>query len=137
MKGLCVFAFLLLIIMPLFQVQQGDFLSKCNAEEVYFVKNRNGKQCYEKQETKDFSIVDFAKTEGVILKYSTGQKDKILEDFGVKVIKKEQIENRDIIYGYTKFYSDFIYIKNKQSNIQIAESEDCIIVGFPIIYSGF
>ncbi len=137
MKGLYFFAILLLIALPLFQVQNKNLVSICEASEVYFVKQKGGKQYYEKQEKKDFYVNDFTKTEGVMLKFSKDKKQEIMENFNVKVIKKEQIDGLNIIYGYTDFYSNFIYIKGKQSNVQIAESDDCVIVGFPIIYSGY
>ena len=137
MKSLGLFAFLLVLLLPLYQVQNGNFIYFCDACEVFFVKEKNGKLCYEKQEKTNFSVDDFAKTEGVILKFAKNTMSEILRDLKIKVIKKELVEGVEITQGYTDLYSDFVYVNGKQSNVQIAETIDAIVVGLPVIYSGF
>ena len=63
--------------------------------------------------------------------------DCVIKDFDIKIIKAENIDGLNVLYGYTNIYSDFIYVYGKQSNVQLVESQNKIIVGFPLILSGF
>ena len=136
MKAIIFFIVCSVVILPLYQVQRGDVFDIDGVEEVYFVKIQNGKQCYEKQENKTFSIEDLSNNEGVILTVNKGL-DCVIKDFDIKIIKAENIDGLNVLYGYTNIYSDFIYVYGKQSNVQLVESQNKIIVGFPLILSGF
>lgn len=47
------------------------------------------------------------------------------------------VGNTMIMNGYTSKYSDFRYVDGKKYNAQVAFTEDYIIVGLPMILTGF
>lgn len=136
MKAIIFFTVCLAIILPLYHVQKGDVFDVEGLKEIYFVKMDDGKAVYEKQNKTNFEIGDLSNNEGVIITID-GEIDKAIESFDIKIIKTEEIEGLNVLYGYTNMYNDFIYIDGKQSNVQLVQNQNEIIVGFPIILSGF
>lgn len=47
------------------------------------------------------------------------------------------IENLKVYYGYTELFNKFVVHDNKKINVQIAQREDCWILGMPLILTGF
>lgn len=45
--------------------------------------------------------------------------------------------NTKSYYGYSDVFNSCIYIENKKCNVQIAEDQNNITIGFPIILGGF
>ena len=136
MKGVVFFSLCLALVFPIYQVQRGDVFDVCGLKDVYFVKTEKGKTYCEKQDKKTFSIQDMNNQQGVVLIFESNLED-LIHGLKIKIFKKENIENLNIYYGYTPIYSDAIFIDDKQANVQIVEREGEMIVGFPIILSGF
>ena len=42
-----------------------------------------------------------------------------------------------IIYAYTNLINDYVEVDNKKVNIQIANIEDCSVIGWPLILGSF
>ncbi len=135
MKGLLCFGTILALIFPLYNVQSKDIFSIEGISSICFVKEKDGKLVYELQDMQNISDVQNA--EGLILTFDGCNLDNVRAKLDVRVIKEEIVEGINIIYGYTAYYTDFIYIDGKQANVQIVENEDSIIAGFPIILSGY
>lgn len=52
-------------------------------------------------------------------------------------VKTEKINNLCIFYGYTSFYQDCVYIDNKKVNVQFVLNDNNLVVGFPMILTGY
>lgn len=52
-------------------------------------------------------------------------------------VKMEKIDNLCIFYGYTPFYQDCVYIDNKKVNVQFVLNDNNLVVGFPMILTGY
>lgn len=63
--------------------------------------------------------------------------EKILSRFDVKIISKQNICEKKVIYAYSKFFSGYNLARNKDQNIQIVVRENDVVVGIPLIVSGF
>lgn len=63
--------------------------------------------------------------------------EKILSRFGVKIISEQNICEKKVIYAYSKFFSGYNLARNKDQNIQIVVRENDVVVGIPLIVSGF
>lgn len=137
MKILLCFSLLLVFIFPLFNVQKDDMFALEGVSALYFVKNDNGKQYYEKQEKLDFSQSELANLDGIIMTFENLELETVAKNLNLKKVKQELVDDMEIIYGYSDLYDDFIYIDGKQTNVQMLKKQNEVIVGFPIILSGF
>ena len=54
-----------------------------------------------------------------------------------QIFKRQSVEGIEIYEGYTNSYKDFRYVGGQKINIQIAVKEKEVIVGFPLILTGF
>ena len=54
-----------------------------------------------------------------------------------QIFKRQSVEGIEIYEGYTNCYKDFRYVGGQKINIQIAVKEKEVIVGFPLILTGF
>ncbi len=137
MKSLLCFCGILLAVFPLFNVQRNDVFSIGNISSVYFVQREEGKQVYIKQEKQEFSQIELAKNEGVILEIENSSLKEVCESLSMQIVKCEVVDGQNTIFGWTDMYSDFVWLQGKQVNVQLLESDKKIVVGFPIILSGF
>lgn len=62
---------------------------------------------------------------------------KLENELDLTTLKVQNLNETIVIYGYSSFYSDFIYMDNKKVNVQLAIKDDDIIAGFPLIVTGF
>lgn len=104
---------------------------------IYFVRWEDGKQVYLKQEKRDFSQEELAKNEGIILTIENSSLSSIRDFLNLQVVSEEVVDGRENIYGWTNLYADFVWLKGKQTNVQIFDGGKEIVVGFPVIFSGF
>jgi len=137
MKGLLCFCGILAVVFPLFNVQKKDIFAMENISNVYFVQWNDGKQEYLRQEKREFSQAELSKNEGVILVVEGSCVDDVCEYLNLKIAKREEVNGREVIFGWTDMYSDFVWMQGKQVNVQLLEDKDKTIVGFPVILSGF
>ena len=137
MKWLLCFCGILLLVFPLFNVQKKDVFAFEKISEIYFVRWQDGKQEVLRQEKKEFSQMDLAKNQGVVLTIEKSSVDEVCEQFDVSVSKQESVNDMKIVYGWTNLQSNFVWLKGKQTNVQIVKKENKIIVGFPMVFCGF
>ena len=128
------FALSIFLIFPLYNINNKNLLSFDGISEIYYVENVGGKEEYIKKES--FSFVEFQKAEGVIVIFDKNVSD-VVKTLDVKLIKRENIDGTEVLYGYTNLFGSFVYIDGKQSNVQIVERQNKTIAGFPLILSGF
>ena len=77
----------------------------------------------------DFKAVQFY--------FSSISVDKILDCLKADIISKEEVEGLEIVNAYTPYFSKSVNIKNKKVNLQIALKEGQIVVGFPMLLTGY
>ena len=137
MKSLLCFCGILLAVFPLFNVQKKDVFSLDGISNIYFVRWEDGKQVYLKQEKRDFPQEELAQNEGIILTIENSSVSSVCEILNLQVVREEVVDGQENIYGWTNLYADFVWLKGKQTNVQIFDSGKEIVVGFPVIFSGF
>lgn len=149
MKRLLAFLFVsaLLIGLPMFagrDVLQNEHISKaiivCK-EDIEFddsLKIISGEQFYYtllenfSEQAKKFKNID-----GIVLYFYDYSFKNIVKDFNIDFFEGQPAGEYQISYGYTNFFKDFVYVNNKQVNVQIAQKDNEVIVGFPAILTGF
>lgn len=62
---------------------------------------------------------------------------KLKDILDFTTLKIQTLNETIIVYGYSSFYTDYIYMDNKRVNVQLAIKNDDIIAGFPLIVTGF
>ena len=132
---LCLFS-ILLIVFPLYDVPQKKLFEIVGISQIYLVKEENNKQIFQEIEKEDVKEGDLLKSDGVIIVFGD-KPEEVEKKLGVQVVKIENVEEMQIVYGYTNLYSGFVYIDGKQSNVQIVKKGEQTIAGFPLILSGF
>lgn len=63
--------------------------------------------------------------------------NKILEKLNVVVLNKFYVEDRLVIEGYTSDINEYVVIDESRVNIQISLSDDCCVLGVPLINNSF
>ena len=63
--------------------------------------------------------------------------DDFVEFLDLQNYSKFTIEDRVVIEGYSNKLNNYIVINNKKINVQISVSQDCCLVGYPLIKNSF
>ena len=145
MKKMIGFFVVIVLLLSLVMTKQDDFnfLSNCSkilavsdeklADENYVLQN--GKQYYyfyndiDKLKDKGFSAYNFYFDIATDL-------SQILDCFSF-VYEGEGVDDYKIYYGYYDGYRDFRYVDGKKINVQVVKNDHEIIVGFPLIVTGY
>ncbi len=53
------------------------------------------------------------------------------------VYQGKSVENYQIYYGYYDNYNDYRYVDGKKINVQVVKTPSQIIVGFPLVVTGY
>ena len=53
------------------------------------------------------------------------------------IVERQNVENYEILYCYTPFVQDDIYIESKKCNMQVVLKDGEMIVGMPIVLTGY
>ena len=53
------------------------------------------------------------------------------------IVERQNVENYEILYCYTPFVQDAIYIESKKCNMQVVLKDGGMIVGMPIVLTGY
>lgn len=62
---------------------------------------------------------------------------KLISETKFEEISRQNIGDLLVLTGYAPIYQDCVYIQNKKVNMQIAIRDEKIVVGFPMILTGF
>lgn len=73
----------------------------------------------------------------VVLEFKKGKTQYITDFLKLSLASEQKIDGMKIIYGYTSSYKDSQFIDGKKINVMLVEKDDCVLVGFPIIMTGF
>ena len=120
-----------------------DFLSCC--DEILVVSNKhldgqdyiikNGQQYYYKFDSLDsFNDKDYIAYNFYF--NNTAYFNDIVKNFSF-LYRGNSIENYQIYYGYYDGYFDFRYIDGKKINVQVVVTDKQLIVGFPLVVTGY
>ena len=63
--------------------------------------------------------------------------DAILRKIKFQQLSSENVEGIEVCYGYSPCYSSAVMLDGKKVNVQIAKIDGRVIVGFPMIMTGF
>lgn len=139
MKMFVCFTILIAIIFPIYNSPKTNIFEIEGISAVYFAEEENGNFNYIQQDINSIKIDNLSKSDAILLVFEEKSVDFVIKNLKIDVFKQEflQEEELEIVYGYTNFYNDFIYIDGKQSNAQVVKSGEKILVGFPIIYCGY
>lgn len=77
------------------------------------------------------------KVQGTIYYFNDLSKEKQLFSLLNFKMPEKNIAGSRVVTGYTSSYKDFVLVDNKKVNVQIAVTDSQIIVGFPLILTGF
>ncbi len=73
----------------------------------------------------------------LIMSFDKGQFDYVKEYLGISQSFTQQLQDLQILYGYTSFYPESELIEGKKVNVQMVIRGQELIVGFPIIMTGY
>ncbi len=107
------------------QNEELDFVQS-GADAIVEIKQSDLKEKYQKYSPKS-----------VVLEFEKGKTQYITDFLNLSLASEQEIDGIRIIYGYTSFYKDSQYIDGKKINVMLVEKDDCVLVGFPIIMTGF
>ena len=111
-----------------------------NVDDCHYVKNgEGGIITLEKDELNLLDLFDIGTMYGKSIEFEANKKaySNILSGLNFKVIKKENFENFETIYGYNENFGKSVSLFGKDVNIQIAKRGDVVSVGFPIILGSY
>lgn len=130
-----------------FFIQQGlervTFVSKqlCEFEEDAEVKIiQSGNHFYISTSPENAQRVGekLSQVSGYVLYYDkTIDKEELLSALLDFRGEESIVEGTKVVTGYTSHFKDFRVLNGKKVNVQIAFTEDNIVVGFPLILTGF
>ncbi len=63
--------------------------------------------------------------------------DSVLDALNATFVFNETVGDVVVYYAYTTYYDDSVFLNGKKINVQIATYQDKLIVGFPMILTGF
>ena len=75
--------------------------------------------------------------EGIQFYFKTFDEEKFYKKFRANVISKSQIEDIEIVYGYSPCFEKVIFVDGKKQNFQLIRNQEWTILGFPIILTGY
>lgn len=75
--------------------------------------------------------------EGYVLYLSGVSESKLQNDLKLMILKEEKILDKQVVYGYTPLCNKTIEINNKKINVEMVIDNEKIIIGFPLILSGY
>ncbi len=151
MKKLVIFLFIIAITISSLQFprMEEQIFGVTGVSEVCFVSNEKFEGEFEVVPCgeKFFNFCSFqnAKDNANLIKNSdavqfyTDQDNikKLLSDIKFQQLSSEEVEEIQILYGYTPYYDSSILLDGKKVNVQIAMTSEKIVVGFPIILTGY
>ena len=103
----------------------------------YIIKNGNQYLHYASRESIKSQMKNFKQVDGIVLYFEQSSLKELVAFYKIDYFKGGDLLGYQVFYGYTTFYSDYKYISNKKINVQIAVASDHIIIGFPMILTGF
>lgn len=147
MKNLVAFLFLTVLLLTFCYFDFSPVLPFDNAARASFVLEEKVEGYDYVQNGDEYIVEVYSDIERFYQKYSDQIKgfnlyfsenvEQIIQTLSGQIYRSQDVEGMKIYYGYTNLYNDFRYVSGKKINVQIAEQEKQVIVGFPLILTGF
>lgn len=147
MKNLVAFLFLTVLLLVFCYFDFSPTLPFDNAARASFVLEEKVEGYDYVQNGDEYIVEVYSDIERFYQKYSDQIKgfnlyfsenvEQIIQTLSGQIYRSQDVEGMKIYYGYTNLYNDFRYVSGKKINVQIAEQEKQVIVGFPLILTGF
>ena len=80
---------------------------------------------------------DFQGVEGLIFYLDNADFEKIKNSLNLFVEKRDRIDDKEIIYGFTPKFEKSVFVEKKKVNVEIVLNHEKAIVGMPMILSGY
>lgn len=74
---------------------------------------------------------------GQMLEFNKIDFDSFISSNNIEVLSTEKVEDITIYNCYVSSLPKFVVVKNKRVNMQIAITNECVKVGYPLILGGF
>lgn len=75
--------------------------------------------------------------DGMQFYLQNGALDTIFDKLKYQQVSQVDIDDLTVYCGYTPYFQDCVYLDGKKVNVQIAAIGDDVIVGFPMILTGY
>lgn len=153
MKKLIAFVLILACLVPtaFFKMETNPIFEMQGVEKVCFVAEREyledeveSVRCgdlyfnYCSLETAKKNFVEFKKyIKGFQFYFKDVALDSILSTLKCEVVTTVEVEGREVLCGYTPYYENNIFVDEKKVNMQVACLENEIVLGFPLILTGY
>lgn len=147
MKNLVAFLFLTVLLLAFCYFDFSPALPFDNAARASFVLEEKVEGYDYVQNGDEYIVEVYSDIERFYQKYSDQIKgfnlyfsenvEQIIQTLSGQIYRSQDVEGMKIYYGYTNLYNDFRYVSGKKINVQMAEQENQVIVGFPLILTGF
>jgi len=119
-----------------------------NCEKVCFVSEKDFGFESQRSGDKIFSFCSYEEAkevfenikndlDGIQFYFKGFDEQDFYKKFNARVVSKSQVEQIRLTCGYTPFFNQVILIDGKKVNFQIANTSDWVIVGFPLILTGY
>ena len=73
----------------------------------------------------------------VLLKYDSNQLQSVKNAFSITNYYVQTLQNQTIVYAFSPKIKDFRFVDGKKINVQIVVDESDVLVGIPMIMTGF
>lgn len=136
MKKLLIIFFVFLIISSGIQVENNfSLLNYFSGDYTVYTSNENSINlgfCYMgKEHTKDEVVGESIKIENLEI-------GSALKTLSANVVKTEYLDDgTTVIYAYSSLINESVKIENKNVNLQIAERNNIVTIGWPLILGSF
>lgn len=152
MKKIVVFLMILACVCSTLNFKKSSLFDLEGVERVCFISEKN----YQNEEistvecgNKFFNYCSFSTAkrnienwkndlDGIQFYYKDTNLEQILKNLKFQQISEQKLDNLQIFYGFTPYYSDCIVLEGKKINVQIVVSEEgTILAGFPVVLTGY
>ena len=126
----------LLLLTGIFVFNRAPIIDNLDQIEVY-LSSYSASTNIKKIKTEDFKFVLGVKGESYVMSVEDFCIDEFLDLVQAKVVLSEQFSDLVCYYGYSPKIKYLESINGKPINVHIAIRENCVKIGFPIIYGSF
>ena len=73
----------------------------------------------------------------VVMKFGCENLQKVKDFLKISQSWEQKLQDKEIIYGYTSMFEKCEFVNGKKINVQLVLEGDQLIVGFPLIMTGY
>jgi len=126
----------LIVVMCLFIANRMPVLDRANEYEIY-LENYSTTEQIKKVKKEDYKFILGVKGESFSLKNENFCLDEFVKELDLHIVYEENLGEVVCYYGYSKKVKYLESIDGNLINVHIAVRNECVKIGFPIIYGSF